>query len=177
VTIRRTGGVIYDCVAPGVADVWAGRADGVVCRHPAAGGDPDRMVAAFTAGVAGITRSADGTRVLAGSAAGGVKVLDAETGRVDLDLPAAHRDAVQGLAFLPGGWFATGSRDRTVKVWDAAGRLVLLLPQTRPVRRLFPSADGTALTVLAEGERGLRRWDMTALKAGLADLGIDPALP
>jgi WD40 repeat protein len=94
-----------------------------------------------------------------------------------LDLPGAHRAAVTAVTVGPRGWFVTGSRDRTVKVWDPTGRPVLTLPQTRPVRRVFWSEDGNALTILAEGERGLRRWDLAALKAELGAIGLDPALP
>ena len=77
----------------------------------------------------------------------------------------------------PGGWSVTGSRDQAVKVWDASGQLVLTLPQARGVRRVFLSADGRTLDALADGERGLRRWDLNELRAGLVRLCLDPGLP
>jgi WD40 repeat protein len=176
VTIGGSNQVMSDCIAPGRDDVWAGRTDGAVCRYPAAGGAADRVFPAFAVGVKGIARSGDGTRVLAGSAIGGVKLFDAESGRVVVDLPAAHRDAVRALAFLPGGGFVTGGSDRVVRLWNQSGQLVLSLPQTRPVRRVYVSADGRYLTLLAEGERSLRRWDLDALTATFREFGLEPGL-
>ncbi|MBN9524035.1 PD40 domain-containing protein, partial [bacterium] len=163
---------MYDCVAPGARAVWAGRTDGVVCRHPAAGGAPVAMYPAFSVAVAGVAQSPDGRTVVAGSVTGAVVALQADTGEVVASLPAAHRDAVPAVAALPNGWFATGSRDRTVKVWKPGGELYLTLVQTRPVRRLFASQDGAGLTVLAEGERGLRRWNLVRLQAEFGALGL-----
>jgi hypothetical protein len=39
------------------------------------------------------------------------------------------------------------------------------------------SADGKTLTLLAEGERGLRRWHLDRIRDELAALGLDPGLP
>lgn len=163
---------MYDCVAPGGRAVWAGRTDGAVCRHGPTGGPPEALYPVFRAAVAGVAQSADGRTVVAGSVAGGVAVLRGDTGEVLAALPAAHADAVPAVAALPNGWFASGSRDRTVKVWKPGGELYVTLGQTRPVRRLFARAGGQDLTLLGEGERGLRRWDLARLRAALADLGV-----
>ena len=170
-------GVRYRCVAPGRGVVLAGRSDGAIDRLPAGGGPPAASYPVLTGRVTAVGLRADERLAAVGGAAGEVKLVRPETGEVIVDLPDAHRDAVQSVAFGPGGWFATGSRDRTVRVWDAAGRLVLALPQTRPVARVFVSADGRTLTVLAEGERGLRRWRLDHLREGLAGLGLDLEFP
>jgi WD40 repeat protein len=173
VVYRPPAGVSYRCVCPAAGEVWAGRDDGAVCRHRPTGGPPDRTHRVFETAVVGVARSADGRRVAAGDATGVVRVVDADSGRVVVGLSAAHRDGVPAVAFLLGGGLVTGSRDQTVKLWDASGREVLTLPQTGPVRRVFASADGTTLTLLAEGERGLRRWHLDRLRAELAELGLD----
>jgi hypothetical protein len=51
------------------------------------------------------------------------------------------------------------------------------LTQSRPVRRVFLSADGRTLTILAEGERGVRRWRLDHLRTDLAALGLDAVMP
>jgi WD40 repeat protein len=168
-------GVFYECTAPGRGVVLAGRSDGQVERLDSAGRAP--TYSPLPAEVTALALSPDEGLAVAGHVGGGVRVYRAATGEVVADLPDAHRNAVQAAAFGPGGWFVTGSRDRTIKVWDATGRAVLTLPQTRPVTRVFVSADGRTLTALAEGERGLRRWDLDRLRRDLTDLGLDPGLP
>lgn len=91
--------------------------------------------------------------------------------------PAAHAGPIEAIAIGPGGWFATGSQDRTVRVWSPQGTTVLTLPQARKVRRIFWSVDGRELLILAQNEMGLRRWHFDELKKELARLGIEPALP
>jgi WD40 repeat protein len=164
-------------LAAGPSAVLAGRSDGAVSRIDPTTGAVDYTVEVFENPVTGIGLSGDGARAVAGSASGAVRVFRADTGELLIDRPTAHRDAVTAVAFGPGGWFATGSRDRLVKIWDPTGREVLTLPQTRPVRRVFWSADGRTLTTLAEGERGLRRWDLAALKTAISETGLDPMLP
>jgi WD40 repeat protein len=168
-------GVFYECTAPGRGVVLVGRTDGHVERLAPADGAP--TYAPLPAEVTALALSADERLAVAGHVGGGVQVYRVETGEVAADLPDAHRNAVQAAAVGPGGWFVTGSRDRTIKVWDAAGRPVLTLPQTRPVTRVFVSADGRTLTALAEGERGLRRWDLDRLRRELTELDLDPGVP
>jgi WD40 repeat protein len=163
----------FRCTAPGRGAVLAGGSDGRVVRlNQAAAATYPTLEADVTA----LTLSPDEQLAAAGHAGGGVVVFRVATGEVVARLPDAHRNAVEAIAFGPGGWFVTGSRDRSVKVWDAAGRAVLTLPHARPVSRVFVSADGRSLTTLADGERALRRWRLDRLRAGLADLGLDPGL-
>jgi WD40 repeat protein len=167
--------VAYRCTAPGRMVVLAGSSDGGVhLLEPAARGP---TYAGLPAEVTALALSPDEQLAVAGHAGGGVRVYRVATGETVADLPDAHRNTVHAAAFGPGGWFATGSRDRSVRLWDAAGRPVLTLPQSRPVVRLFVSADGRTLTTLGEGERGLRRWDLDRLRRDLAGLGLDPGLP
>ncbi|HEY8504587.1 MAG TPA: hypothetical protein VIL46_08390, partial [Gemmataceae bacterium] len=101
-------------------------------------------------------------------------MVNPATGEVVADLPKAHRDAVHTATFSPGGLLATGSRDRTVRLWGEDGALVLTLWLGRPVRRVRFADDGRTLTVLLEGERGLRRFHLERLHRDLSGLGIDP---
>ena len=157
--------------------VWAGRSDGAVCRDEPNGGPPAATHRAFDAAVSAVAASSAAGVLVAGSAAGGVKVLDLAGAAVVADLPAAHRDKVTAAAVGPGGWFVTGSRDRVVSLWDAGRQPVFSLRQARPVRRVFVSPDGRWLTAACEGERGVRRWDLLAVRGELTALGLDPGLP
>jgi WD40 repeat protein len=154
----------------------AGLSSGHVLLADSRDGRELRRLKPFNQEVASVGLGTD-ARIIVGSPLGEVRAIHAETGEVTLSLPAAHHDAVTAVAPGPRGWFATGSRDRTVKVWDPSGQLVMTLPQARPVRRVFWAEDGSSLTILAEGERGLRRWDLSVIKSELDGMGIEPALP
>jgi len=173
--VAGTAGAI--AVAPGRTISVLGTNGGDLIRVSGAEAASDREWHLFPTKTTAIALSRDERTVVAGSGMGDVAVVDASTGAVKFRLPGAHQDTVESAAIGPQGWFATGSWDRTVRIWTADGQPVLALPQTRPATRLFWSADGRTLTVLAEGERGLRRWNLTALKRGLESLGIPSGLP
>ena len=164
------------CLAVSPDALLAGWSEGALSLVDPTTRELTRTFQVFDQPFTGLGAGADGTAV-GGNALGAVKVVRLDSGETVIDLPTAHRDVVTAVTVGPGGWFATGSRDRTVKVWDPAGQPVFTLPQTRPVKRLFWSPDGQTLTIAVEGDRGLRRWDLTALKSGLDDLGLLPDLP
>ena len=149
-----------------------GLTDGVVVRFSSEGEliHSDQISATS---ISGLAQGKD--RDIVGTAAGDLFILHSD-GRKQ-SIPQAHTDFIWAIAIGPQGWFATGSGDREVRIWDSTGNLVLTLPQTRPVRRVFWSADGHTLTILAEGERGLRRWDLKALKSEFATYGLESGLP
>ena len=106
---------------------------------------------------------------------------DAERVITEYDVAATVDDvdgvkAVTAATINPAGWFATGSGDKTVRVWNPQGKVVLTLPQTGKVKRVLWRPYGK-LYVLVEGERALRVWHMDELTMELAALGIYPALP
>ena len=62
--------------------------------------------------------------------------------------PLEHRGSVTHAAFGPGGLLATGSADRTARVWDlASGELAASLPHRDAVRQRAGDFVGVAFTV------------------------------
>ncbi|HET6575227.1 MAG TPA: protein kinase, partial [Fimbriiglobus sp.] len=166
----RDAGAVFRAIAPGRRVSAVGRRDGRVFLLPTGGPTPPpRQV--FDSAVTSLALSPDEGRVLVGGERGEVVVLGvADGGRTVL--PDAHRDAVWSVAYGPGGWFVTGSADRTIKLWDAAGRLVLTLRAGGGVRKVAVSTDGRLLTVLIDGERAVRRWRLDRLREELTALGL-----
>ena len=160
------------CMAAGDEDALVGREDGVLCRYSKtlAIKKSLRLASCPLTAVARL-----GEHIVVGTEAGDVMVLRSD--QVVASRNAAHAEPVEAIAVGPGGWFSTGSRDRTVRVWSPDGTPVLTLPQTRKIQRIFWSEDGQKLLILAEKEMGLRRWHLDELKKQLAALGIDPGLP
>jgi WD40 repeat protein len=73
-----------------------------------------------------------------GPPCGEIRLCDADTGR-ELRTWTGHADLVTCLTFAPdGSWLATGSSDRTVKVWDVS---------TGQLRRTFTGHAGEVLDV------------------------------
>jgi WD40 repeat protein len=170
----RRDGLVYCTVAPGRVWVLAGRRDGrVFLLDPAA-----RHHATWTVGdmlVSALALDEAAGLAVAGDESGLVKVFRVPSGEVAADIPLAHRDAVEAAAFAPGGQlFATGGRDRTIRLWQADGKPVLTFRATAPVTMLAFTPDGQDLIALAAGERGVRRWRLGRLAERLRDLGIEP---
>jgi WD40 repeat protein len=149
-----------------------GFAEGRIERYGATG----ELLTSYQPTAAAITGIASqGDRVIAGTATGDLLVLHRD--QPPSVIPQAHEDAIWAIAIGPQGWMATGSSDRTVRIWDVNLQAVVTLSQTRPVRRLYWSSDGHTLSILAEGERALRRWHLDILKDEFIRLGIEPELP
>lgn len=148
-----------------------GRNDGTISTYTAAG-EFVRLDRVSNAAITGLAWNGD--RIIAGTSAGDLVILNSrqrdEAGRT---ISQAHADTIWSVAAGPDGLFATGSADRLVRLWDVTGNELFALPQTRPVRRLHWSADGSHLTIFAEGERAARRWNFERLKAEFTDLGVN----
>ena len=101
-----------------------------------------------------------------GDRKGNVLLHDYVTGK-DLYRLQAHKKAVTCIYFTSDGkLMLTGSKDKTIKVWDAAtGNLLHNLPCRRAgkVQSLYVTPDGnTVIAGITELSRGLRFYDMNA---------------
>lgn len=135
--------------------------------HPA--GLAPRSYGSGLTGITSIALAPNEDRVRIGGENGHLRLVSVADGMHTL-IPTAHRDAVRSVAFGPGGRIATGSADRTIKLWDADGRLILTLRANGGVRKLAVSTDGQLLTVLVDGELAVRRWRLGLLRTELTTL-------
>ncbi len=174
----QAGQGVVRSLAVGRRRVIAGLREGSIAVLDAADARQLRELAPAKGSVQSLAFDRDETVAVFGTELGAVGVLDAE-GDV-LAVRDAHADSVESVAFVTSTLLASGSRDRTVRLWRwRDGRLdeVLTLPFTGPVRRVAATADGARLAVLVRGERAVRVWRLDRLRAGLADLGLAPDLP
>ena len=116
----------------------------------------------------------DETLAAVGSENGALHVLRLPGGE---SLPGArpHDDAVTAVTFA-GNLLASGSRDRTVRLWlcsDDAVEELLTLREPGPVDAVSFSADGKRLAVLVHGERAVRVWRLDLLRQSLSEMGLD----
>lgn len=138
--------------------------------------DPDQEslpLVGHTGEVNGVAFSPDGTRVATVSSDMQARVWDATTGEVLLIL-TGHTQRINGVAFSPclnsktptdmcDVYLATGSRDKTVKIWDVqSGDQSLLSTFVDPstVYSVIFSPDGKHLAT-ASADRTAKVWDVT----------------
>ncbi len=107
-----------------------------------------------------ISFSPDGTRLAVASAIG-IWIYDARPGKVkELNLITGHPYDVTAIAFSPDGiTLASGSRDASIRLWDArtATHLATLVGHQREITAVAFSPDGNTL---ATGD-GVVRWRRT----------------
>jgi hypothetical protein len=131
----------------------------------------------FPSAVRSVALRGDEAMVAAGSDTGEVALVGVP-GRV-VTVRKGHRDEVRGVSWSGRRLLASGSRDRTVKLWQVDGGSLtelLTLPQPAGVRWLAFHPDGVRLFVLLERERAVRVWHLDELRRELARLGLGTGL-
>ena len=123
-------------------------------------------------GAWGLAIDPTGSTIAIGLASGRIRLYDARTLALKPEFAAAHDGAISRLAFSHDGrWLASGSSDRTARVWDAAsGRQVALINSrngtTRSVRF---TPDDRSLVIT--GWWRLERWSTDDWRQQTPDLG------
>jgi WD40 repeat protein len=162
---------------PGLCAVSAGRRlaavggrDGMVYLLSAEAG-MEAGASVSPAPVRAVAIHTDETLVAAGSDRGELCLVNKGGGVVAK--VEGHRDRVQALSWS-GNLLASGSSDRTVKLWkcDRALEKVLTLRQPAAVSWLAFHPDGVRLFVLLEGERAVRVWHLDRLGERVGGLGL-----
>lgn len=121
----------------------------------------------------------EGGRLIAGDAAGRVRLIDPTDGR-EVASAAVHSRAVTAVVPLADGWVLTGGQDGLFALGRVAGDALTVeatVPLDRPVRAVTAAADRVTVGVLCEGERQVRVWRLDELNAAWADAGVGLDLP
>jgi WD40 repeat protein/predicted Ser/Thr protein kinase len=126
------------------------------------------MLRGHTGTVSGLAFSEDGRRLVSASRyslfSQGDRTVRFWEASPEATLPvlAGHSDYVYPVAYSPDGhWIASGSWDRTIRLWDAAtGEVCAKLPQPGYVRALAFGPDGTWLISGGDFAEGPLLWDV-----------------
>jgi WD40 repeat protein/tRNA A-37 threonylcarbamoyl transferase component Bud32 len=135
---------------------------------------PRRVKTLSSPGSAWPQFSDDGSWLVVSSPTG-YRVWEVGTWREVMAISREHDDELGLVAFLPGGTVAALTKSRSVvQLVDLASRRVLAnLDAAQPAPRLFDldvSRDGSLLAV-AQGNRGVRLWDLALMRRQLTEMG------
>ena len=159
----RQGAVWSALEAPAGAGVLTVGGNGAVLWNP---GSPDKPELVFKphSGVTSASFSADGKLIVTGSSDHRAIIWNAETGHVELQLPAEHTKQINSALFSPvdDHLLVTASNDGTARIWEIPARRVLhvLQPEgpVKAVRYATFSPDGKSIATACE-DATIRFWE------------------
>lgn len=164
-------GLTFQAVVAGRRYAVAGRRDGKLYLFDGEGRHLSILPQVSFREVRALALSPDESLLLVGNQQGRVWLIALPSGEVIRELPEAHHREVKGVAFAA-GCLAPASLDGRVKLWSPEGELLMTLREGGPILQLATSDQGRDLTLLVEGEIGLRRWRLARLFAELERMGI-----
>ncbi len=164
-----------NAVCAGGVWVLAGSQDSTTSLLRIKGGGRERYWANPGGPVISVALSADDSLAASGTQKGLVLIVRVPSGEPLAELKA-HRDVVQSVAFSPDGkLLATGSRDKTVRLWQhSRGTFLELvaLPSPGPVIQLCFTPDSSKLAMVVANECAVRVWDLDQLQARLTKMAL-----
>jgi serine/threonine protein kinase/WD40 repeat protein len=116
----------------------------------------------------------DSTDAIAGNQIGDLCLFSFDSNRETKILNEAHGDSVTTISTSTSGLVASGSADRTVKLWNPYGEPVLTLRFRSSIKRVKFANGGKDLYILVSGERAVRVWHLDVLSERLSQLGLEP---
>ena len=121
-------------------------------------GAPERTIRAHRGSIAQLAASADGRRIVSAGDDGGA-IFDVRTGE-RLGTLTGHEGPLTDVAISPdGGSIVTVGIDRTIRIWDRAGRPQRILRSTSGLR--FPRFDRHGRLLTAHEDGAIYVWDPT----------------
>jgi WD40 repeat protein len=164
-----------ECLAVGARWVLVGTHDPATKLLRAGDAQKEREWPSPGGFIQSVALSPDETLAVSGTKQGIVQVVRTANGTSVAEL-TSHRLSVDAVTFSPDGtWLATGSGDRTVRLWQRRGESfqeALTLRQAGPVIGLRFHPDGKKLAVVMQGERAVRVWHLDRLQEQLTALGL-----
>jgi eukaryotic-like serine/threonine-protein kinase len=162
--------------SPDGSHIALGTNSGPVLIYKADGNDAPKQLSGNTGAISSVAFSPDSKRLIAAAPNDrNIYLWDTASGQ-QLTTFYGHTEGVSSVAYSPdGSRIASGSRDGTVRVWNARSALSILKGHSQPLIAIGLTADGAG-ALSASADRTLKVWDTTEQNAVQA-MGLDPNRP